>query len=120
MAAADQSVRPFRVHERRPIKLTVGIVHPTEAWEGEAKVQNIGLGGAGLEMPGNGVRSGDRVVLYFTAPNLWDPLEIAAKVAWVRPATRVTPSQFGVAFEPADAPRVLALYDFIAGFAFER
>ena len=113
-------MRPFRVHERRAIKLTVGLVHPAEGWEGEARVTNVGLGGAGLEMTGNGVRKGDHVVLYFMAPSLWDPLEIASKVAWVRPASRIAPSQFGVAFEPADGQRVFALYELIAGFAFER
>src|SRR5438128_413887 len=103
--AADQSVRPFRIHERRAVRFAVAINHPVEGWDGEARVHNIGLGGAGLEMAGNGVRRGDRVFLHFMAPTLWDPLEIAAKVAWVRPATRLEPSRFGVSFDPADPQR---------------
>lgn len=75
-------------------------------------------------MSGRAVLGGDRIVLYFTAPTLWDPLEMPAKVAWVRTEPQVAPSapstsRFGVAFEPTDAHRVWALFDLIGSFAFD-
>jgi len=117
--SSDKLERPFRVHERKPVRFVVGIVHPMAGWQAEARVHNMSLGGAGLEMPGTVLREDDRVVLSFIAPSLWDPLEIPARVAWARPATRLEPTRFGVAFEPTDAPKVLALFELIAAFVFD-
>jgi len=117
-AASGALERPFRVYERKPVRFVVGMSHPIGG-QGEARVHNIGLGGAGLEMSGSGIRVDDRVALSFIAPTLWDPLEISARVAWVRPATRLEPTRFGVAFEPTDARKVLALFELISALVFD-
>ena len=125
--------RPFRVHERRAVRFVVGMSHPSGGWHGEARVHDIGLGGAGLEMAGGSIKEGDRVILSFIAPTLWDPLEIPARVAWIRttsgfepprdlrrPSAAETTTRFGVAFEATDAGRVLALFELVSTFVFDR
>ena len=87
--------RPFRIHERRVVRLAVSVEHAAHAWQREARVVNVGLGGACVELGptlGAGpvdVSTGDQVTLGFLAPSLWDPLPVRARVAWVRP--RVVP-----------------------------
>jgi hypothetical protein len=58
----------------------------------------------------------DVVTLSFTAPTLWDPLVLRARVAWVSatPAHRA-----GVAFDHRSAEAVFALYELIGTLAYE-
>jgi len=118
--------RPFRVHERKAVRFVVEMSHPIGGWQAQAGVRDIGLGGAGLEIAAPGLEVGDRVILSFIAPTLWDPLEIPARVAWVQTASRharhadLAPTRFGVAFEPTDAAKVLALFELVSAFIFDR
>ena len=142
--------RPFRIHERRSVRLGVNVEHGAHGWQRDARVVNVGLGGACVEVPLNAgagvvdVSTGDRVVLSFVAPTLWDPLPVRARVAWVRarvvpgaplppglaPGARSIlaaavasaasePLRFGVAFEHEGPPAVLALFELVSQLAYE-
>ncbi|WP_394823851.1 PilZ domain-containing protein [Pendulispora albinea] len=118
--------RPFRVHERKPVRFVVGMSH-AGGWQGEARVHDIGLGGAGLEMSGRAsappsplLRENDRVALSFIAPTLWDPLEIPARIVWVRPSPPSPALRFGVAFEATDSAKIFALFELVSTFVFDR
>jgi hypothetical protein len=60
---------------------------------------------------------GDAITLSFTAPSLWDPLVLRARVAWVAPGE--PPFRAGLAFEHKNADAVFALYELIATLAYE-
>ncbi len=112
------------------MRFVVGIAHPVAGWRQEAQVHDIGLGGAGLEITAATVRPSDRVLLSFIAPTLWDPLEIPARVAWLRAAPRhrmpgapFSDGEFlrlGVAFEIDDPTKMLALFELVSAFVFDR
>jgi hypothetical protein len=76
-------------------------------------VRDLSLGGAGVSLP-EILPAGDRVVVSFLAPNLWDPLAIPARVAWVRAATQREPVTAGLAFEPKDPLSVFALFELLS------
>jgi hypothetical protein len=51
-------------------------------WQRQASVEDIGLGGARVVVDER-VAPGEWLTLSFTAPTLWDPLVLRARVAWV-------------------------------------
>jgi hypothetical protein len=108
--------RPFRAHARRPSRLRALVIHPDAGWQRHLAIDNVGLGGARLLVEER-IASGDAVTMSLTAPTLWDPLVLRARVAWVDPAT--PPRRAGVAFEHADARAVFALYELIAALGYE-
>lgn len=94
-------------------------------------VVDISLAGAGLltEEP---LVPGERVSLAFATPTLWDPLVVMAVVAWARPLVpgtdrRIAPqgtrsrltSRAGVAFDHAEPPAVLALFEMLSTLVYE-
>jgi Tfp pilus assembly protein PilZ len=88
-------------------------------WQRYATVENIGLGGACVVFDER-VAAGDAVTVSVTAPTLWDPLVLRARVAWVAPAaTSQPPYRAGLAFEHKTAPAAFALYELIATLAYE-
>ena len=116
--------RQFRVHDRRTVRLGASVAHADAGWNAEARVHNVGLGGACIEIA-QPLSAGDRIVLGFMAPTLWDPLHIRARVAWVRPGgtdvagdRQLALTRCGAAFEHADASSVLALFELIGTLAF--
>ncbi|MDB4997127.1 MAG: hypothetical protein JWM74_4559 [Myxococcaceae bacterium] len=118
------TARRFRVHDRRTVRLGASVAHADAGWNAEARVHNVGLGGACIEVA-QPLAAGDRIVLGFMAPTLWDPLHIRAKVAWVRPGgtdgagdRQAALTRCGCAFEHADAASVLALFELIGTLAF--
>jgi hypothetical protein len=76
----------------------------------------MGLGGARL-LVDERLAPGDSVTLSFTAPTLWDPLVLRARVAWVAPGD--PPYRAGVAFDHKSADAVLALHELIGTMAYE-
>jgi hypothetical protein len=78
-------------------------------------VEDLGLGGARIVVD-EAVSPGDAVTLSFTAPALWDPLVIRARVAWV---TAGPPYRAGVAFDHRSPEAAFALYELIATLAYE-
>ncbi len=108
----------FRVHARRPVRLQAVVTHVDMGWQARARVVDLGLGGAGITIEA-GIKEGDVVTLSFTAPTLWDPLLIRARVAWARPAAERGAMSAGVAFEPKGPTTALALFDLVGASTFE-
>jgi hypothetical protein len=100
---------PFRAHARRNVRLRALVTHVSAGWQRQAVVENMGLGGARLELDQR-ISPGDAVTLSFTAPSLWDPLVLRARVAWVSSGN---PTRTGVAFEHKGHDAVFALYELI-------
>ena len=120
---------PFRVHARRDVHLRALVTHVGTGWQRQAPLENIGLGGACIALDEK-LAEGDVVTLSFTAPTLWDPLVLRARVAWVgsargsaagAPSSTGTGShqRAGVAFDHKSAEAVFALYELIAALAYE-
>jgi hypothetical protein len=107
---------PFRVHARRPVHLRALVTHVGTGWQRQAPLENIGLGGACIALDEK-LAEGDVVTLSFTAPSLWDPLVLRARVAWV--SEPGPPQHAGVAFDHKSAEAVFALYELIAALAYE-
>jgi hypothetical protein len=112
----EVGARPFRAHARRPAHLRALVIHPDAGWQSQLAVDNVGLGGARLLVEGR-IAPGDAVTVSLTAPTLWDPLVLRARVAWVDPAAQ--PPRAGVAFEHSDAHAIFALYELIAALGYE-
>ena len=92
------------------------MTHVRAGWQRQAQVEDLGLGGARIVVD-EVASPGDSVTLSFTAPALWDPLVIRARVAWVSAAGR--PHRTGVAFEHRSPEVAFALYELIATLAYE-
>jgi hypothetical protein len=108
----------FRIHARRAVRLQALVTHVDMGWQARARVVDLGLGGAGITIEA-GIKVGDVVTLSFTAPTLWDPLLIRARVAWARPFTEPGAMSAGVAFEQKGPTAALALFDLVGASTFE-
>ena len=58
------------------------VTHVQAGWQKHAAVENLGLGGACVAIDER-LTPGDAVTLSFTAPSLWDPLVLRARVGQV-------------------------------------
>ena len=118
----------FRHFPRQPVNLRASIAHPMAGWQRDIEVIDLGIAGAGLASPlllagsteglprfgeGFALSEGERVTLSFHAPNLWDPLTLTARVAWVKAES----GRAGVAFEHKSPPSVYALFELLSAFA---
>jgi Tfp pilus assembly protein PilZ len=101
------------------VRLRALLTHVVAGWQRYAQVENVGLGGACIvaEEP---LAIGDQVTLSFTAPTLWDPLVLRARVAWVSAVAAASPpARAGLAFEHKNADAVFALYELIVTLGYE-
>jgi Tfp pilus assembly protein PilZ len=114
--AAGVRSGPFRAHARRNVRLRALVTHVQAGWQRYVPVENVGLGGARLQMDER-LLVGDQVTLSFTAPTLWDPLVLRARVAWVAPGD--LPNRVGLAFEHKSPEAVFALYELIVTLGYE-
>ncbi len=98
-ATASVAVQPAGI-ESRPVRL-----------------KNLGLGGACIEL-GTALDVGALITLEVTAPNLWDPLVVPARVVWVRweGAERLVA---GLAFEHARPSALPALVELLVAYRYE-
>lgn len=106
----------FRAHARRAVRLRALVTHVGAGWQRHAAVENLGLGGARV-LVDERLTPGDAVTVSFTAPTLWDPLVLRARVAWVAPGD--PPYRAGLAFEHKAAQAAFALYELISTLAFD-
>jgi hypothetical protein len=107
---------PFRAHARRPVRLRALVTHVEAGWQRYAQVDNLGLGGARLLLEER-LAVDDAVTLSFTAPTLWDPLVLRARVAWVGRGD--LQGRAGLAFEHKGPEAVFALYELIVTLGYE-
>lgn len=100
---------------RLPASLTQeagGITH-------SAQVVNLGLGGACVEFPAPNTYSvGDVVMVEITAGQLWDPLLVPARIAWM---TLLGPSaaRAGLAFQHHGEHALPALVELLTTYRYE-
>jgi hypothetical protein len=71
----------FRAFERRPLNLPVRLRVASRPLD--ARIVNLGLGGAGVETRAY-VPVGTVLEVEMETPTLWEPLNIGATVSWVR------------------------------------
>jgi hypothetical protein len=102
----------FRAFARRPTSLPVRIQSEVLGWELAAKLVDLGLGGASVVVS-EPLPLGTSVRLRIDAPQLWEPLVVPARVAWMRP-TLQGDTRLGVRFEP-DSPASLAVLAELVG-----
>jgi hypothetical protein len=118
----------FRAHERRPVRLAVGL-GGARSGERAATVIDISLAGAGLEIEEMLV-PGERVTLAFQTPTLWDPLVLTAVVTWSAPPRPREAGSFavgrnrpmaraGVAFDYPAPDIVFAMFEMLATLDYE-
>jgi hypothetical protein len=98
------------------VRLRALLTHVGAGWQRQVAVDNVGLGGARVAVDG-GLAVGDAVTVSFTAPTLWDPLVLRARVAWA--STDATPMRAGLAFEHKTPDAVFALYELIVTLGYE-
>ena len=109
--------RRFRVHDRKTVRLQVSVTHVGSGWVRAARVRDLGLGGVGFEIDEE-VAVGDRLLLSFVAPALWDPLTIRSRVAWARPRTQRELVRCGASFEHGNPTDVFALFELVGSLVF--
>lgn len=112
----------FRALARRPVNLPATLRSAGTGWQVEVRVTNLGLGGAGLELPetaADPLVRGAPVRLRVRAPNLWDPLDLLARVTWSSPARSGIPWRVGVEFEHSAGATLRALVDLLGTGAYE-
>lgn len=119
----------FRAHERRPVRLAVGL-GSARSGERTAVVVDISLAGAGIETE-EMLLPGERLTLAFQTPTLWDPLVLTAVVTWSAPARQREPgsplpvgrsrpmSRAGVAFDYPAPDIVFAMFEMLATLDYE-
>lgn len=72
----------FRAFARRPVGLSAIVSRGDGSWKRPARVIDLGLGGACMEML-EAVPNGTTVSLSVEAPHLWDPLLLEGEVVWL-------------------------------------
>jgi len=115
-ASSEDRSEPFRAHARRCVRLRALVTHVQAGWQRHAPVENVGLGGARLFLEER-LAVDDALTLSFTAPTLWDPLVLRARVAWVGRGD--LSSRVGLAFAHRSPQAVFALYELIVTLGYE-
>jgi hypothetical protein len=110
--------RHFRAFARRAVNLPAIVATQAEGPK-PARLVDLGLGGACVELrPRTPVSVGAPVTVEVTAPNLWDPLIVPAKIAWVRPGVSGAVLA-GLAFDHAGKSALPALVELLAAYRYE-
>jgi hypothetical protein len=126
LAPTSMRVRDhFRAHGRRNVNLPASLRDEHRTILEEARIRNLGLGGACLELPPFSpvesalFRVDSPLILEVTAPSLWDPLILRARVAWCRKAMPDRPARAGVRFEHPEQGSLFALFQLLGAQAFD-
>ncbi|NUP05868.1 MAG: PilZ domain-containing protein [Polyangiaceae bacterium] len=115
----------FRAHGRKNVSLPASLRDEHRSFEEEARIKNLGLGGACIELfPGSTAESqllrlDAHVLLEVTAPSLWDPLVLHGRVAWARRSAPDRPARLGLRFEHQEQGNLFALFQLLGAHAYE-
>jgi hypothetical protein len=132
MAARDH----FRAHGRRRVDLDATLRGREGGFSHVARVRDLGLGGACVELgePGDpsrvllpgearsvgvGVEREASVTLEVMAPTLWDPLLLGGRIAWVRRGAPGRPTRAGVRFEHREPASLYALFQLLGAHVYD-
>ena len=109
--------RSFRAFARRAVALPATVTAPPAgAGPRPARLVELGLGGARVETDG-ALEPGGTITLEVSAPSLWDPLVVPARVAWVREAGPGSVIA-GLTFEHPGTAALPALVELLAASRF--
>jgi PilZ domain len=114
----------FRAHARRRVDLGATLRDRQSTEEHGVRIRDLGLGGAGIELSEAQLASGQidaeaPITLEVATPNLWDPLSLRGKVAWIRRGVAGRPTRAGIRFEHHDAGALYALYQLLGARGFD-
>lgn len=126
MAARDH----FRAHGRRRVDLDAIVRGRDGAFSHDARVRDLGLGGACIEIADAstltdprpaalGVEREAPVTLEVMAPTLWDPLTLGGRIAWVRRGAAGRPTRAGVRFEHREPAALYALFQLLGAHIYD-
>ncbi len=118
----------FRAHERREVRLGVGLVGQRSGTERQATIVDLSLAGAGLETD-EPLVPGERLSITLATPTMWDPLVLEAVVAWAqppRPSHEVdalgrsrTVARAGIVFDYPGPAAILSMFEMLATLGYE-
>ena len=106
----------FRAHERRRVDFPAKLcVHDPAGSppKRNVRVRDLGLGGAGIEIPEGERELSAPVTIELLAPALWDPLVLEGKIAWIRRGGQGRPARAGVRFEHREPATLYGLFQFL-------
>ena len=115
----------FRAHGRKAVNLAASLCDELRSFEEEARIKNLGLGGACVELGARSTaephvgRPDALVLLEVIAPSLWDPLILRGRVAWTRRAAPQQPMRVGLRFEHREQGSLFALFQLLGTQAFD-
>ena len=131
MAARDH----FRAHGRRRVDLDATLRGRDGGFSHVARVRDLGLGGACVELgelgeasrallTGEarsvaGVEREATITLEVMAPTLWDPLLLGGRIAWVRRGAPGRPTRAGVRFEHREPASLYALFQLLGAHVYD-
>jgi hypothetical protein len=102
----------FRLRARRTVSLPARISPRASTIALDARLIDLGLEGACVELS-LPVEVGDPVLLSVDLPGLWDPLALAAVVAWTAPANAERQARAGVRFSSPSGESLLLIADVV-------
>jgi hypothetical protein len=110
----------FRALARRAVggAARVVVLGDSSAAELPARVVDLGLGGACLELP-RLIPEGAGVRVSLEAPHLWEPLLVTGQVAWSQPVETRSAARVGIRFETASGATLRALVELLEAEAFD-
>ncbi len=119
--AATPDAATFRAHARHALHLRATVKREDSAWQSDATVLNVGLGGACIALA-RSPNLGSVVTITFSAPSFYvrsgspseEPFTLRADVRWHRAATASEPARGGLAFEHTSPHDLQLLVDFLA------
>jgi Tfp pilus assembly protein PilZ len=110
----------FRALGRRSVGAAAKVVVLGDSTSPElrAKVVDLGLGGACLELA-RPIPEGAGVRVSLEAPHLWEPLLVTGQIAWSQPGEARSSARVGVRFEAAAGTTLRALVELLEAEAFD-
>ena len=118
MAGDEATSAHFRADARRTVALSATVRDEAGRFAWRARVCDLGLGGAGLELV-DAAAAGQRIVLEIAVPTRWDPLIVRGVIAWVRAGSGREPWRVGVRFAFEDGAAAWGLWDVLGAEVYD-
>lgn len=115
----------FRAHGRKNVNLPAAVRDELRSVEEEARIRNLGLGGACVELAPRSpleaqlLRLDAAILLEVVAPSLWDPLVLRGRIAWLRRSAGDRPARMGLRFEHQEEGSLFALFQLLGAQAYD-